>query len=531
MMEFQLTLRGILERARRLASDGEVATLTADGGWDRYTYADAYDRICQLAHALDDLGLDAGDRVGTVATNHSRHFELYFAPAASARSLHTANVRLPDDHFEYVLEDAGDRVLFVDPAFVDRVEQHAPSLSHVEQYVVLAEEVPETSLDPVVAYEDLLAGHPTEYDWPTPDPEAECGLCHTSGTTGLPKGVQHTHRGLARASAMMQQADTVAVTEADTVMPVVPMYHGYAWGYPYAATLAGADLVLPGPHTDAETLVEALERERVTLTAAVPTVWIDVAAHLESGDADLSSLERIQTGGSSPPASLLRRYEETFDVPMLQAWGMTETAPFATLARAPPDVPADERLDYRSTAGRPVAGIEVRVRDDGATVPRDGESAGELEVRGEWVIDAYNDRPEADVESFTEDGWLRTGDVATWDERGFVNVVDRLKDVIKSGGEWISSVELENELMAHPDVRSAAIVGVSDDTWQERPFGFVVPAADATVDTAALDAHLRERFPKWWLPDGYEVVEQLPTTSTGKFDKRRLAERAEGSDA
>jgi fatty-acyl-CoA synthase len=536
-MDPQLTLTDILPRAARLAPAARVATRRAGGEWVRHSYEAIYERVCQLAHGLDDLGVGADARVGTLATNHHRHLELYFGVPCSGRSIHTVNSRLPDEHLESVVADAEDAVLFVDPAFLDRVESHAPALETVEQYVVLDSAVPETELEPVRSYESLLGGQPTEYDWPSVEPGRECGLCHTSGTTGTPKGVQHTHEALTLACNMMLQRDTVGLGESDVVFPIVPMYHGYAWGYPYAATLAGSGLVLAGSATDADSLGRIIDAEGVTIAAAVPTIWLDVADALSSDPSPLAGLERIQTGGSAVPESLLRRYDERFGVEMIQAWGMTETAPFATISRLSPTrkraCEAAEQYRIRAMAGRPVPGISVRVRDGGDDVPRDGETAGELQVRGAWVTDSYHDRPAADAESFTDDGWLKTGDVATWDAYGYVDIVDRKKDVIKSGGEWISSIDLESELMGHDGVSEAAVVAVDHDTWQERPFGFVV--ADGSVDADDLDTHLRERFPNWWLPDGYAFVESLPKTSTGKFDKGRLAARlrqdGSGSDA
>lgn len=532
MMDPQLTLTGIFRRAERIAPETEIATKRNDGEWHRYTYADAYRRACQLAHGLDEFEVGLGERVGTLATNHYRHFELYFGVPCSGRSIHTGNSRLPDEHFEYVIADANDTVLFLDPAFVDRVESHANVLDTVREFVILDDEVPDTDLEPVRSYESLLDDQPTEYDWPTIDGDRECGLCHTSGTTGTPKGVQHTHEGLTLACNMMLQTDTVGISESDVTFPIVPMYHGYAWAYPYAATLAGSKLVLAGSHTSPAALTSVLEQEGVTIASAVPTIWLDIADYLATVDSDLSNVDRIQTGGSAVPESLIRTYDDAFDIEMIQCWGMTETAPFATVSRLTPTLKREcdkvEQYRYRAKAGRPVSGISIRVRDDGDDVPRDGETAGELQVRGSWVIESYYERPDANATAFTEDGWLRTGDIATWDEHGYVAIVDREKDVIKSGGEWISSLELENELMGHDAVSEAAIVAMDHDTWQERPFAFIV--GDDAVDADVLDAHLNERFPKWWLPDEYAFVNSLPRTSTGKFDKQRLSGRLDRHD-
>ena len=528
MMDYQLTVRRLLDRAVELFPHKEIVTRLPGGGYHRYTYADAYERICQLAHALDDLGLEEGDRSAAVAVNHYRHYELYFAPACSGRSNHMMNHRLPDEHFVHVLNEAGSRVLFVDPAFLDTVEPLADRLEHVEQYVVLDDAVPETSLDPVVDYESLIEGRPTEYDWPAIDEDAECAMCYTSGTTGLPKGVQYSHRGVYLHSMMHGHADAFEISENDTILPVVPMFHVNAWGLPYSGTSVGAKLVLPGGHTDVPAVAEMVQDEGVTVAAAVPTVWIDMEGHLDDNpDADISVLDRILVGGSAPPAALMKRYEEEFGAPIIQGYGMTETAPnivnfFVTSDLA--ELPQEEQYGYRRKAGIPAFGAEVRIRDeDGNVVPRDGETSGEVETRGPWVTDGYYDRPDADEEAFTDDGWLKTGDVATQDEFGYVDVVDRKKDMIKSGGEWISSVELENELMAHDAVEAATVVSVPHEKWQERPVAYVIAKRD--VSPQQLAEHLLERFPKWWLPDRYEFVASIPRTTTGKFDKKVLREQ------
>jgi fatty-acyl-CoA synthase len=529
MMDVQLTLNRVLDRATTLYPDREVVTARPDGSRHRYTYADAADRIAKLAGALDDLGLEPGDRVATVALNHYRHLELYFAPPCSGRSIHMCNMRLPEDHFTYIVNDAADRVLFVDPAFVEFVEGLADDLETVEQYVVLDDSVPETSLAPVTDYESLIADQPTEYDWPDVDEDAECGMCYTSGTTGKPKGVEYSHRGVYLHSLASGHVDANGVSERDTVLPVVPMFHANGWGLPYAATLAGAKQVLPGPNTDPESVATLIDEEEVTMSAAVPTVWLEMAEYLEANpEVDVSNVDRLTVGGSAPPESLIRRYDEEFDAPIIQGWGMTEMSPLGTLStlrKEYADAPADERYAKRATAGLPVPGVSVRVRDEtGDPVARDGESMGELEARGPWVADRYHQRPGATERSFTEDGWLKTGDIATWDADGYVDVVDRIKDVIKSGGEWISSVDVENELMAHPDVAEATVVGVAHEKWQERPVAVVVPKQGRTLDPDDLEAHLADAMPSWWLPDEYVIREAIPRTSTGKFDKKRLRE-------
>ncbi|WP_350356178.1 long-chain fatty acid--CoA ligase [Halorarius halobius] len=531
-MDSQLTLDKLLARATRLFPDREIVTKRPDGSKHRYTYADLDRRVRQLANALDELGVETGDRVATVALNNYRHLELYFAPPCSGRSIHMCNMRLPDSHFQYIVNDAEDRVVFVDPAFVEKVEANADQFDTVEQYVVLADEVPETSLEPVVAYEDLLADQSTEYEWPDLDEEAECGMCYTSGTTGKPKGVAYSHRGVYLHTLMCGHVDANGVSESDVVLPVVPMFHANGWGLPYAATLVGAKQVLPGVHTDPGPVAELIDEEEVTVSAAVPTIWLEMAEYLDDHpEVDISNIDRLTVGGSAPPESLIRRYDEEYDAPIIQGWGMTELSPLgtmSTLRRELQDADPETQYAYRAKAGMPVAGIETRILDDdGDPVPHDGETMGELQVRGPWVVDEYHERPEANRESFTDDGWLKTGDIATMDGMGYVDVVDRTKDVIKSGGEWISSVDLENELMAHPDVVEASVIAVDHETWQERPLAAVVTTPDADVDEADLLSFLGESFPSWWLPDRVEFLEEIPKTSTGKFDKQRLRARYE----
>ena len=530
MMDVQLTLDSILGRAEELFPDREIVTKRPDGSIHRYTYAKMGERVRQLANALDELGVARGERVGTVALNHFRHLELYFAPACSGRSMHMCNMRLPDSHFQHTIADAADAVLFVDPAFVEKVEANADELDSVEQYVVLADELPETSLEPVTDYESLIADQSTSYEWPDIDQDDECGLCHTSGTTGLPKGVPYTHRAVYLHSIMVGHADAQGLSQRDVVLPIVPMFHANGWGIPYAATLVGAKQVYPSVHTDPGPVANLIDDEDVTLSAGVPTIWLEMANYLDDHpEVDISNIERLTVGGSAPPESLIRRYDEEYDAPIIQGWGMTETTPLGSLSvlrKELEDSPPDERYNYRAKAGMPVPGIEVRiVDDDGNELEPDGESLGELHVRGPWVVDAYLNRPEENEASFSDDGWLKTGDIATYDEWGYLDIVDRTKDVIKSGGEWISSVELENELMAHEAVAEASVVAVDHEKWQERPMACVVLTEGAEASAETLEAHLEARFPSWWLPDRYEFLDAIPRTSTGKFDKMRLRQQ------
>ena len=531
MMDVQLTLDKLLERAVDLFPDREIVTRTTDGRIHRYTYADLDGRVRQLAGALDDLGVERGERVATVAMNNYRHLELYFGPPCTGRSTHMCNPRLPAEHFQYIINDAADRVVFVDPALLEVVEANAPELETVEQYVVMGEAVPEDcSLEPVVAYEDLLAEQSTDYGFPEIDEEEACGMCYTSGTTGKPKGVSYSHRGVYLHSAMAGHVDANGISESDVVLPVVPMFHANGWGLPYAATFVGAKQVLPDVHTDPGPIAELIDAEEVTMSAAVPTIWLEMANYLEENPGtDISNIERLTVGGSAPPESLIRRYDEEFDAPIIQGWGMTEMSPLGSLSILRKEIAEQDpetRYAYRAKAGMPVPGVETRIiDDDGNEVPCDGEAFGELQVRGPWVVDEYHHRPEAKAESFTEDGWLCTGDIATMDEHGYIDIVDRTKDVIKSGGEWISSVELENELMAHEAVAEATVIGVDHEKWQERPMACVVLKDGREATAEELRQHLDERFPSWWVPDEVEFVDAIPRTSTGKFDKKVLREQ------
>jgi len=529
MKDYELTITKFLQRAVDLFDHKEIVSKLADGSVHRYTYADAYERICQLAHALDDYGLELGDRVSVMAVNHYRHYELYFGPSCSGRSIHTTNHRLPEHHLTEIINEAEDRLLFVDPEFVETVEAIADDLETVEQYVVLDSEVPETSLDAVVDYESFIAGYDTEYDWPELDEEREFALCYTSGTTGLPKGVQYRHRRMFLHTLVHGHVDVFGVSENDTVMPVVPMFHVNGWGFPYSGTFYGSKLVLPGQHTSPQDVADLIDAEDVTVAAAVPTVWIDMDGYLESTAGEpLESLDRVLTGGSAPPASLMQKFEEVYEAPIYQGYGMTEASPhlantFETTEMQGLD--EEKRYELKRKAGIPAPGARIRLRDtDGDPVPHDGETPGEIHARSPWLTDGYFERPEANAESFTDDGWFKTGDVGTIDEFGYLDIVDRIDDAIKSGGEWISSVELENSIIDAEGVAEAAVVSVPHEKWQERPVAFVV-VDDPSVDEDALCEHLLETFPKWWLPDVFKFVDEIPKTTTHKFNKKDLREQ------
>ena len=524
------TLKPFLWRAEKLFPDKEIVSRTGDGVV-RYDYSTAGERIAQLAGALSGAGIESGDRVATFCWNHHWHYETYFAVPDMGAQLHTINPLLPAHHVEYIVENAADSLVFVDPSLVPALEEAAGSeaFESVEQYVVMGDAVPETELDPVVDYESFIAGEPASYGWPTLDEDQPAGLCYTSGTTGKPKGVEYTQRMLWSHTMATLTPAGLGIEESDVVMPVVPMFHVNAWGMPFSTTAAGAKHVYPGPSPDPADLVRLIEEEGVTLTAGVPTVWLGVLEYLDEHGGDVSSLDKIVIGGSAAPESVIRRYDEDYDVDVLHAWGMTETSPIGTVSNlksAFADAPAEEQYEKRIKQGLVVPGLEFKVVNDaGEELPWDGKAFGELLIRGPWVTEEYFKRPDANEEDF-EDGWLRTGDIVSVDTDGYMQIVDRAKDVIKSGGEWISSVELENTLMAHDDVSEATVIGVPSEKWQERPVAFVVTKEGTTTDEGALKDELlgmvTAEYPKWWAPDDVIVVQNIPKTATGKFDKKVL---------
>jgi fatty-acyl-CoA synthase len=522
-------LRPFLWRAEKLYGDTEIVSRNHDG-MSRQSYAEYGDRVRQLANALDGL-VEQGDRVGTFCWNTDRHFETYFAIPSMGAQLHTINPLLPDKHIRYIVENADDRVLFVDPSLLEKLEAAgagAAEFDGVERFVVMGEGVPETELEPVVAYEEFVADQPTEYEFPVVDSDQPAGMCYTSGTTGRPKGVEYTQSMLWSHTMVVQSPQGIPMDDDDVAMPVVPMFHVNAWGLPFAATAGGAKQVYPGPSPDPADIARLIEEEGVTVSAAVPTVWLGLMEYAKNNELDLSSLERVVVGGSAAPESMIRWFDER-DVTLLHAWGMTEMSPIGSVAHLKGDMtdrPYEEQLEARSKQGLMAPGLEFKVIDDGGEeVAWDGEEFGELWVRGPWVTTEYFGRPDANEEDF-EDGWLKTGDVVTVDPDGYIKIVDRAKDVIKSGGEWISSVELEGSIMAHEDVSEATVIGVPHEKWQERPVAFVVAAEGADRDTIEVEVMemLAEEYPKWWLPDDIEFIQQIPKTATGKFSKKDLRE-------
>ncbi|PSQ16655.1 fatty-acid--CoA ligase [Halobacteriales archaeon QS_8_69_26] len=541
------TLIPFLWRAERLYDDTEIVSRTHEGRV-RYDYADYADRARQLADVLSADGHGRGDRIATFCWNHHRHFETYFGVPGAGTQLHTINPLLPDHHVEFIVENADDRVIFVDPSLVEKLEGPAGSAAFdgVEQFVVMGDTVPDTSLSPVTDYESYVAGGDPGYEWPDIDEDQAAGMCYTSGTTGKPKGVEYTHQMLWAHTMTTLTPQGIPVADDDAVMPVVPMFHVNAWGLPFSTTAAGAKHVYPGPSPEPADLVSLIEDEGVTVSAGVPTVWLGIQQYLQEAEGDLSTLERVIIGGSAAPESLIRWYDQEHDVEVVHAWGMTEMSPIGTVASLKSGMDHldyDGELDKRTKQGMPVPGLEMKVvDDDGNEVPWNGEDFGELLVRGPWVTREYFERPRATEEEFEDvpasdasgeseeqhssGRWLRTGDVVTVDEEGYVDIVDRTDDVIKSGGEWISSVELENAIMAHDDVAEAAVVGVDHDTWGERPVAFVVPAGDVDEDALAGDiqAMIEADYPKWWRPDAIRFIDEIPKTATGKFSKMTLRE-------
>jgi len=523
--DFPLTLHHIRRRMRSVSPDAQVVTLTTTGAVDRASFEEVSERIDRLARALGRLGVAPGQRVGTFAWNNQRHFELYFAIPCVGAVLHTLNVRLFEEQLTYIVNHAEDRVIFVDGSLVPVLEKLAPSFKSVEHYVVMGD-AELGSLPNALSYEELLqdAG-PGAFDYPEVDERQAAALCYTSGTTGNPKGVLYSHRSISLHSTATLMKDSTGLSSVDRVLAVVPMFHANAWGLPHGAALAGADLILPDRFLGAEPLAKLIASERPTLMGCVPTIFADLLRYAdEHPEVDLSSLNNAACGGSAVPRQLMKDFEERHNVRIFQAWGMTETSPLATYSRPREREHDDAYWDDRAKQGRPLPWVELRLIDgEGSEAPWDGSSTGEIEVRGPWIAASYY-HDESGDDKF-DSGWLRTGDIAAVDGTGFVQITDRAKDVIKSGGEWISSVELENEMMSHPDVIEAAVIAKPDERWAERPLCCVVLREGATATADDLVEHLRGRVAKWWLPDEFAFVAEVPKTSVGKFDKKVLRGR------
>ncbi|MDQ1450071.1 MAG: hypothetical protein QOC79_3042 [Actinomycetota bacterium] len=528
MQDFPLTITAVLRHGMRVYAGAECVTWT-DTGPRRATYGTIAANAGRLANALTRLGVQQGDRVGTFMWNSQEHMEAYLAIPSMGAVLHTLNIRLFPEQLAYVINHGEDKVVLVDDSLVPVLGKVVSELTSVECFVIVGDgDAAALGTDrPVARYSELLAQESSEFAWPDIDEHQAAAMCYTSGTTGNPKGVAYSHRSAFLHSFAALTGNALDLSERDRILMIVPMFHANAWGIPYAAFLCGASLVMPGRFLQAEPLTRMVREERVTFSGAVPTIWADIYRYGEEHDIDLSSIRMIVCGGSAVPRSLMENFEKKYGVRIIQAWGMTETSPLAAVAHPPASVAVGsaEEMDWRARTGRVVGGVELRIVDDaGRSLPWDGEAVGEIEVRGPWITASYYRDPSP--EKF-DDGWLRTGDVGSVSPEGYIQITDRAKDVIKSGGEWISSVELENLLMGHPDVLEASVIGVPDPRWDERPLACVVRKGDSKVDAAALAGYLGGHVARWQIPERWSFIDEVPKTSVGKFDKKVLRARHE----
>ena len=531
MMDQPLLISTIARHADRRFADQEIVSFTVDNPRHRYTYRDAFSRARKLANALARHGVEQGDRIGTLAWNDYRHFELYYGVSGSGLVCHTINPRLFEDQLVFIINDAADKFLFLDPMFVGTVEALLPRLDDAPQLVILSddEHMPETSFD-AVSYEAFIADESDDYDWPLFDENTASALCYTSGTTGNPKGVLYSHRSTVLHSFGVSLPDVFDLSAKEVAMPIVPMFHVNAWGIPYATALTGTKLVFPGPKMgDPAELQALIEEEGVTNSAGVPTVWQGLIAYLDATGKRIDSVKTLVGGGSAVPYSLMVAYEERYGVDLVHAWGMSETSPLGSMFHTSPALerlPEEERQKARASQGAPPFGVELRIVDDeGGVLPQDGEAVGALQIRGPWIASSYfsADGPgTVGADAFTADGWFDTGDVASISPLGYMHIEDRAKDLIKSGGEWISSIELENTAVGHPTVKQAAVIAMPDEKWQERPLLVVVPEEGATIDAAELLGFFNGQVAKWWIPDAVAVTDAIPLTATGKISKLDL---------
>ena len=531
IMDYPLTLTQLFERSRKLFHKKTMATRVPGHGLQRYTYADYADRVARLSAALARLGLQKGDRVGTFAWNSHRHMEVYFAAPLMGMVLHTVNIRLSPQDLTYIINHAGDKILIVDASLWHLLEPIRKDLKTVTHVIVMKDtpsgEIPAGAMD----YEALLADAKPVETWPTLNETDAAGMCYTSGTTGHPKGVLYTHRGIYLHCFGSSTVDVLGICERDVILHIVPMFHANAWCVPFAGVMNGSTQIFGGPNPQPRDIIEIVHHERVTVVGAVPTVWIAIQGILEKEPQwDISSIRCIPIGGSAAPKTLIELFDKKYGAYMLHAWGMTEMSPLGTVCRPRSymdSLPEDERYNVRAKQGAIVAGVDMRIVDDAGKIqPWDGKSVGEIQVRGPWITSGYYNNP-AGAAQFTEDGWFRTGDVASIDPDGYVQITDRTKDLIKSGGEWISSVDMESTIMGHPKVLEAAVIAVPHPQWVERPLACVVPKPefkDSLTESEILD-YLKPLVAKWWLPDEVRFIEAVPKTSVGKFDKKALRER------
>ena len=525
MMNYPLTLTHILERAGKLFPEREILSRLPDRSLHRSTYKKVYGRARQLAKALQQAGLQRGDRVATLMWNHYAHLEAYFGIPVAGGVMHTLNLRLAPRDIAYVARHGGARFLIVDDILLPLYAQIKDAVKFERIFVVpLNRTQPPEGTE---SYEDLLDSVAGDFVYPQIEEHDAASLCYTSGTTGLPKGIAYTHRSVFLHTFLLTTVDNFAICHADTLLPVVSMFHVNGWGMPYAAAMVGCKLILPGPYLDSESLLELITQHGVTVAAGVPTIWLSVLDCLEKnpGRWKLPPM-RVVVGGAAPPLAVIRKLDE-LGIKLQQGWGLTESGPQATTNQLKAhlvNLPKDARCEVQTKAGIPVPLVDMRVVNEAGEVPADGETLGEVQLRGPWVAASYFHQPE-ETDKWTEDGWFRTGDVGTIDAEGYLQIADRAKDLIKSGGEWISSVDLENALVAHPGVREAAVIAVPHPKWQERPVAVVVPCDGAKLSAEVLREFLKDRFAKWQLPDAFVFVEELPHTSTGKLLKAELRRR------
>jgi len=529
MMDSPLLISGLIEHAASSNPNSEIVSrrCESDGESDihRYTMKDAAKRSKKIANALIELGAKPSDRIATLAWNNYRHFELYFGVSGIGSVLHTINPRLFPEQLVYIINHAEDRWIFVDLTFVPLLEAIQDQISAVEGFIIMADSanMPKTSLKNVICYEDLINSANDQLEWPQFDENSAASLCYTSGTTGNPKGVLYSHRSTLLHTMSEVSREALGITSLSCVLPVVPMFHVNAWGVPYAAAMTGAKLVFPGPGMDGASLWQLIEAEQPDLLLGVPTVWLMLLNHMDEIGKTLDSVNNVVVGGSAAPLSMIKKFDEVHDAFLIHAWGMTEMSPLGTAnvkTAAMKKMPIDERYQLQQKQGRPVFGVEMKIVDDnGQSQPHDGTTFGRLLVRGPWVIKQYYKTD--DMSSF-ENGWLDTGDVATIDENNYLGIVDRSKDVIKSGGEWISSIDLENAAVGHPDIVEACVIGVAHEKWDERPLLLAIMKPESTTSGDDIKEFLSDKIAKWWMPDEVIFVESLPHTATGKLLKINL---------
>ena len=525
MMSQPLLISSILSHAEKVHSHSEIVTRTVEGPIHRYTYKDAAKRTKKTANALTKLGVKQGDRIASLAWNTYRHYEIYYAVSSMGAVMHTINPRLFAEQIIYIANHAEDKLLFLDLTFVPLVEALQDKLESIENYIIMTDRahMPETTLPNAICYEELIADEADTFEWPQFDENTAAGLCYTSGTTGNPKGALYSHRATVLHTYAAALPDSIGCSNKDVILPVVPMFHVFAWGVPYYATMMGTKIVFPGPHMDGESLSELIETEKATTILGVPTIWLGLLDYLRSKNIKLTSVEKAIIGGSAAPHAMIKEFQETHNVFVLHAWGMTELSPLGSTNsynKAMAEAPLEERYQMQLKQGRPVCGIEFKVvNDDGEELPHDGKSYGRLLVKGPWVISAYFNN---DDDSAFENGWFDTGDVVTMDENSTIQIVDRKKDVIKSGGEWISSIELENCAVGHPAVQEACVIGVRHKKWDERPLLFIIKQADATLTKEEILDYVGDQVASWWRPDDVVFVDELPHTATGKLMKLTL---------